>query len=205
MESSRLDPHVLQKALQEREFSPCVIITFQVMAVSRVSPRDPHTVSPVSKGSQYELGAHPGRAGDPDNPEIGGILKPAYTRQVSRPIAAPIAQKGGNLSFPIAHRFLLIAECGGRNAPGSKDMPPASTTHPGHAPLTHPSCIDISLHQRLNHISLIMAMIWSSPNPLRFSAPDRQEATHNPHPLHKTGLTWALPANRPSVTNDGAE
>ena len=36
-------------------------------------------------------------------------------------------------------------------------------------------------------------------------APERQDATHKPHPLHKTGLICALPANGPSSVNDGAE
>ena len=36
-------------------------------------------------------------------------------------------------------------------------------------------------------------------------APERQEATHNPHPLHSTGLICALPANGPSSAIVGAE
>ena len=36
-------------------------------------------------------------------------------------------------------------------------------------------------------------------------APDRQDATHRPHPLHKTGLISALPAKRPSSVKEGAE
>ena len=48
-------------------------------------------------------------------------------------------------------------------------------------------------------------MIWSVPKPLRLMAPDRQEATHRPQPLHRTGLISALPAKGPSSIKDGAE
>ena len=36
-------------------------------------------------------------------------------------------------------------------------------------------------------------------------APDRQDATHKPHPLHKIGLISALPTNGPSSVKEGAE
>ena len=36
-------------------------------------------------------------------------------------------------------------------------------------------------------------------------APDRQDATHRPQPLHKIGLISALPENGPSSVKEGAE
>ena len=36
-------------------------------------------------------------------------------------------------------------------------------------------------------------------------APERQDATHKPHPLHSTGLIWALPVQGPSSAKNGAE
>ena len=36
-------------------------------------------------------------------------------------------------------------------------------------------------------------------------APERQDATHKPHPLHSTGLIWALPDQGPSSAKEGAE
>ena len=48
-------------------------------------------------------------------------------------------------------------------------------------------------------------MIWSVPKPLRLMAPDLQEATHSPQPLHRTGLIPAFPVKGPSSTKDGAE
>jgi hypothetical protein len=56
-----------------------------------------------------------------------------------------------------------------------------------------------------NHISVIIAIIWSVPKPLRLMAPDLHEATHRPQPLHSTGFICALPAKGPSSINDGAE
>jgi len=60
MKSPRLHPDVLQKPFQESELSPRVVITFQVMAVSGVSPGHPHPVRSVPERGQNELGAHPG-------------------------------------------------------------------------------------------------------------------------------------------------
>ena len=63
------------------------------MAVTRVSPRYPDTISPVTEGSKHKLGAYPGRAGNPDDPEVRRILKTAYACQVGSAVAAPIAKK----------------------------------------------------------------------------------------------------------------
>lgn len=49
-----------------------------------------------------------------------------------------------------------------------------------------------------------MAMIWPLSKPLRFNAPERQEETQSPHPLHRTGLIAAVPAKGPFSWNDAA-
>ncbi len=36
--------HVLQQVFHEGEFSSCVVITFQVMAFTRMSPGDPYCI-----------------------------------------------------------------------------------------------------------------------------------------------------------------
>ena len=36
------------------------------MAVTRVSPGYPDTISPVTEGGKHKLGTYPGRAGNPD-------------------------------------------------------------------------------------------------------------------------------------------
>ena len=91
MEPPRLDSNVFQKPFQESEFSPCIEITFQVMAVPGVSPGYPYAVRPMPEGGQDKLGAYPGRARNTNDPKMAGILKSAYTGQVSRPVTAPVA------------------------------------------------------------------------------------------------------------------
>jgi hypothetical protein len=97
---------MLQEPFQEGELSSRVVITFQVMAVSRVSPGDPDPIGSAAQGSQNELGAYSGRAWDSDNPEIGRILEAAHAGQIRCPIAAPVTQKCGNLRFPVTHNDL---------------------------------------------------------------------------------------------------
>jgi len=73
------------------------------MAVTRVSPRYPDTISPVTEGSKHKLGAYPGRAGNPDDPEVRRILKTAYPCQVGSAVAAPVAKKRRDSLFPVIH------------------------------------------------------------------------------------------------------
>ena len=77
------------------------------MAVAGVSPGDPDTIRTAAESGQNEFWAHATGAGDPDNPDIGGILKAAYACQVGRTIAAPMAQESRNLWLPVIHALLL--------------------------------------------------------------------------------------------------
>ena len=61
------------------------------MAFAGVSPGYPHAVRAMTEGSQDKLGAHPAGAGDPDNPEIGRVLKTAYPGQIRSTVTAPVA------------------------------------------------------------------------------------------------------------------
>ena len=108
MQPSRLKTNVLQKIFQQGKLTPRIVITFQVMALPRVSPRYPHPINPVTQGRQYELGAYPARTGHPDNPEIRRVLEPAHTSQVCRTIATPVTQKCRNLWLPVIHSHLLM-------------------------------------------------------------------------------------------------
>ena len=103
MQPAGFNPDMLQKPLQQGEFSSCVVITFQVMTVSGVSPGYPDAVRPVTEGGQYKLRAHTAGAGYADHPEIRGILKTAHTCQISGSIAAPVTEKGRNLRLPVVH------------------------------------------------------------------------------------------------------
>ena len=90
MQSARFDPNMFQEVLQQDEFSSGIVITFQVMAVTRVSPRYPNTISSVTKGGQDKFGAHSSRARNPDNPDIGGVLEAAHPGQIGCSITAPV-------------------------------------------------------------------------------------------------------------------
>ena len=61
------------------------------MAVSRVSPGHPDTIRPVAEGGKNKLRADTAGAGDPDDPEMVGILETAHTGQVCCTITAPVA------------------------------------------------------------------------------------------------------------------
>jgi hypothetical protein len=97
------DTHQFHQIGKKGKFSPGVVITFQVMAVSGMSPRNPNTIGAVSKCRQGEFRAHPARAGDADDPYVGWILHPADTGQIRSAVTAPIAQEGYNFRFPFRH------------------------------------------------------------------------------------------------------
>ncbi len=94
---------MFQKPLQKGEFSSGVVITFQVMAVTRVSPGNPHSVRPMAEGGKNELGAHTAGARNPDDPEVMGVLETAHPGQVCCPVTAPVAEEGGYLWLPVIH------------------------------------------------------------------------------------------------------
>jgi hypothetical protein len=98
---------MLQQTLQKSKLPSRIVITFQVMAVSRVSPGNPYTVSTMAKGSQYELGVNPGRTRHPDHSEVGRILQTAYSGKIGSTVAAPVAKKSCDDGFPITHGSLL--------------------------------------------------------------------------------------------------
>jgi len=94
---------MLDQILEQSELASCEVITFQVMAVAGVSPGNPDSIGAVPEGGKDEFGAHPGRAGNPDDPDVGWVLEPADPCQVSGTIAAPVAQECGNFRLPIVH------------------------------------------------------------------------------------------------------
>jgi hypothetical protein len=88
---------MFKEAFQQGKFSPGIVITFQVMTLSGVSPGDPYAVSSVTKSIQDKLRAHPARTRDADDPYIGRIRQPAHPSQVSSTVTAPVAEKRDNL------------------------------------------------------------------------------------------------------------
>jgi hypothetical protein len=94
---------VLHQVLEQSKFAAGVVITFQVMAFAGVSPRNPDAVGPLAQGRQEKLGVHAAGAGDADYPDVGGVFHAADAGQIGGPVAAPIAQEGGNFRFPLTH------------------------------------------------------------------------------------------------------
>jgi hypothetical protein len=94
---------VFHQILKQSKFATGIVITFQVMAFSGMSPGHPDAVCSFTQGGKKELGTHPSGAGYPDHPDIGRIFHPADAGQIGRAIAAPVAQKSHNFWFPIRH------------------------------------------------------------------------------------------------------
>jgi hypothetical protein len=94
--------------LEQGEFAAGIVITFQVMAFTGMSPGDPYAVCAFTQCRQKEFGIHPPCAGDADDPDVGRIFHPADAGKISGAIAAPIAQKSRNFWFPVRHCYLLF-------------------------------------------------------------------------------------------------
>jgi hypothetical protein len=71
------------------------------MAVSGVSAGYPDPVGTLHKRGKNKFWRHPAGAGNSNDPDIGGILHPAYPSQVSGPVTAPVAEKRYDFWFPI--------------------------------------------------------------------------------------------------------
>ena len=106
MKPSRFQADMFEQILEECELSSCVVITFQVMAVSGVSPGNPDPVGAMAESGQDEFWAYPGGAGYANDPDIGRVLHSADAGQIRRPVTAPVAQEGCYLGLPISHCLL---------------------------------------------------------------------------------------------------
>jgi len=107
IQPSGFNAHVFHKIFKESEFSPRIIITFQVMAFAGMSPGDPYPVRSLYQGRKKKLGAHTPGARNPDDPYIRGILHSPHTCKICRSVAAPVAEKTYDFWFPFRHDFLL--------------------------------------------------------------------------------------------------
>jgi len=186
---------MFEEVLEECEFASCVVITFQVMAVSGVSPRDPDAVGSVTERCEDELGTHPGGTWNTNNADVGGILEAAHACQIRRSVTAPVAQKRRYLGFPISHCHLQKKRM--KTVLGPLSFVYCRSEEQHHIATYHT--------QAATYISFIIAMICPSSNPFRLRAPDRHEETQRPQPLQRTGLISALPAKGPFWIKAGAE
>jgi len=83
--------HVFHKIFKESEFSPSVIITFQVMAFAGMSPGHPDSIGSLHESREKKLGAHTTGTRNPDDPDIRGIFHSSDTCKVRGSVAAPVA------------------------------------------------------------------------------------------------------------------
>jgi hypothetical protein len=119
VQSISFDPHVFHQVVENGKFPSGVVITFQVMAVTRMSPGHPNAVGAIAQGGQGEFGAHPAGTGDTDDADIGWVLHPADTGQIRGTITAPVAQKCYNFRFPFRHGFSpYVLACPAAGPPG---------------------------------------------------------------------------------------
>jgi hypothetical protein len=103
LQAVRFDSHVGHQIFKQGKFAAGVVITFQVMAFTGMSPGDPDAVGTFPQSGQKEFGTHAAGARNPDDPDIGRIFHSADTGQIGGSIAAPVAQKSHNFWFPIVH------------------------------------------------------------------------------------------------------
>jgi hypothetical protein len=106
LKATGFDPHHFHQILKQGEFAPGVVITFQVMAFTGMSPGYPDAVSAFPHGCQKKLWIHPAGARNPYHPDVGRVLHPADTGEIGGTVAAPVAQKSRNFRFPIRHGCL---------------------------------------------------------------------------------------------------
>jgi hypothetical protein len=91
LEAAGLNPHIFNKVFKQRKFSSGIVITFQVMAISRMSPGHPDAVRALSEGGQNKLRAHSTGTGNSNHPDMGWIFHPADARKICSAITAPVA------------------------------------------------------------------------------------------------------------------
>jgi hypothetical protein len=72
------------------------------MAVSRVSARDPNSVSTTAESCEKELGVHPPGAGHPDGSDGGRILQATNAGEVRGAVRTPVTKEGNYFRLPIA-------------------------------------------------------------------------------------------------------
>jgi hypothetical protein len=95
-----LDAHMGRQVFKQGKFSTGVVITFQVMAFTGVSPGHPDGVRPLPQGCQCELGTHSAGAGDADDADIGRVFHTTYPGKIRRTVTAPVTQEGYDFGFP---------------------------------------------------------------------------------------------------------
>jgi hypothetical protein len=85
------------------------MITFQVMAFSKMSPHDDDAIRTFDQSIDYQVRVNHARAHYPDRTHVGRILHTGYTGQVSPGICAPVAKKTDDFGFKLIRHVLSPA------------------------------------------------------------------------------------------------
>jgi hypothetical protein len=89
LQPARLQSHVLHEVLKQCKFSAGIVITFQVMAFTGMSPGNPYSICSFPESRQEKLGTHAPGTRNADDPDIGRIIHPAHPCQISCAVATP--------------------------------------------------------------------------------------------------------------------
>jgi hypothetical protein len=90
-EPSGLNTHVFHKIFKESEFSPRIVITFQVMALAGMSPGDPDSVSSLRESGQKKLWAHAPGARNSYDPDVRRVFHSSHSGKIRSTVTAPVA------------------------------------------------------------------------------------------------------------------
>jgi hypothetical protein len=93
----------VKQLLRQTDFLFGLNITFQVMAITEVSPGHQNTVAPVLERFQDEHRIDPARTHHAYGTDARGILQSGNARQISAGIGTPVTQKSNNFWFKIYH------------------------------------------------------------------------------------------------------
>jgi hypothetical protein len=92
---------MFKQVFHHRELAPRIVITFQVMAFTRMSAGYPYGIGAFPKSGQCKLGAHAPGTWNANHANIGWVFHATDTSQISRTVAAPVAKEANNFWFPI--------------------------------------------------------------------------------------------------------
>jgi len=106
-ETLRLQPESLKGLVQNRKSSARVVISLQVVTISREASGYDYAISTLEKRFYHKHRVDAARTHHTDNPERGRHLQPADTGQVCPGIRAPVAKKCHYSRFEFLSHFPL--------------------------------------------------------------------------------------------------
>jgi hypothetical protein len=86
-------PEVFEEPFQGCRLSSPHIVPGEIMAVSRMTPRDQHSIDPALKGLENKERVDSTGAGDPDDADVRRILDPRCSGKVRPGIRTPVTEE----------------------------------------------------------------------------------------------------------------